>query len=200
MTTSPPRPSSTSSLQLGLQAPWSRVASSAWLFRLRSWPLHWQTGWQPSLAAWRCSRLLLNGRRPAYAVRRKTDLLLSESLLAYSCGGLYCSRGGALEHRASLVRPESETTRLNTRRQLPRSMPRQRPGTDGRGPLPQSEHRRQSNISSPRSLRFAAWSSAAPLAGGPGRSASSLLRLRRRQPSVSGARLAPAPCSMRGPT
>ena len=42
MTTSPPRPSSTSSLQLGLQAPWSRVASSAWLFRLRSWPLHWQ--------------------------------------------------------------------------------------------------------------------------------------------------------------
>ena len=42
MTTSPPRPSSTSSLQLGLQAPWSRVASSAWLFWLRSWPLHWQ--------------------------------------------------------------------------------------------------------------------------------------------------------------
>ena len=31
--------------------------------------------------------------------------------------------------------------------------------------------------------------------GGPERSASSLLRLRRRQPSVSGARLAPAPCS-----
>ena len=36
--------------------------------------------------------------------------------------------------------------------------------------------------------------------GGPGRSASSLLRLRRRQPSVSGARLAPAPCSTRGPS
>ena len=35
------------------------------------------------------------------------------------------------------------------------------------------------------------------LAGGPGRSASSLLRLRRRQPSVSGACLAPAPCSTR---
>ena len=82
----------------------------------------------------------------------------------------------------------------STRRQLPRSMPGQRPGTDGWGPPSQSEHRRQS-ISSPRSLRFAAWSSAAPLAGGPGRSASSLLRLRRRQPSnqpsVSGARLAP---------
>ena len=31
-------------------------------------------------------------------------------------------------------------------------------------------------------------------------SASSLLRLRRRQPSVSGARLAPAPCSTRGPS
>ena len=81
----------------------------------------------------------------------------------------------------------------------PRSTPGQRPGTFGRGPPSQSEHRRQS-ISSPRSLRFAAWSSAAPLAGGPGRSASSLLRLRRRQPSVSGARLAPAPCSTRGPS
>ena len=34
-------PSSTSSLSLGFQAPWSRVASSAWLFRPRSWPLHW---------------------------------------------------------------------------------------------------------------------------------------------------------------
>jgi hypothetical protein len=56
----------------------------------------------------------------------------------------------------------------------------------GRGPPPQSGHRRQS-ISSLRSLQFAAWSSAAPLAGGPGRLASSLLRLRRRQPSVSGA-------------
>ena len=33
-----------------------------------------------------------------------------------------------------------------------------------------------------------------------GDSASSLLRLRRRQPSVSGARLAPAPCSTRGPS
>ena len=40
MITSPP-PSSTSSLSLGFQAPWSRVASSAWLFRPRSWPLHW---------------------------------------------------------------------------------------------------------------------------------------------------------------
>ena len=81
----------------------------------------------------------------------------------------------------------------------PRSTPGQRPGTFGRGPPSQSEHRRQS-ISSPRSLRFAAWSSAAPLAGDPGRSASSLLRLRRRQPSVSGARSAPAPCSTRGPS
>ena len=44
-------------------------------------------------------------------------------------------------------------------------MPGQQPGTDRRGPRPsQSEHRRQS-ISSPRSLRFAAWSSAALLAG-----------------------------------
>ena len=45
-----------------------------------------------------------------------------------------------------------------------------------------------------------------PLAGGPGRSASSLLRLRRRQPSVSGTRLAVGarptkrPCLMRGPS
>ena len=53
-----------------------------------------------------------------------------------------------------------------------RSMHGQRPGTDGRGPPSQSEHQRQS-ISSPRSLRFAAWSLAAPLAGGPGMSASS---------------------------
>ena len=83
---------------------------------------------------------------------------------------------------------------LSTRRQQPRSMPGQRPGTFGRGPPSQSEHRRQS-ISSPRSLRFAVWSSAVPLAGGPERSASSSLRLRRRQPSASGARSAPAPCS-----
>ena len=41
----------------------------------------------------------------------------------------------------------------STRRQLPRSMHGQRPGTDGRGPPSQSEHRRQS-ISLPRSLRF----------------------------------------------
>ena len=44
-------------------------------------------------------------------------------------------------------------------------MPGQRPrGTDGRGPPPQSEHRRKS-ISSLRSIRFAAWSLAAPFAG-----------------------------------
>ena len=86
------------------------------------------------------------------------------------------------------------------RQRLPRSMPGQRPGTVGRGPPPpQSEHRRQS-ISSLRSLRFAAWSLAVPLAGGPERSASSVLRLRHRQPSASGARLAPAPCSTRGPS
>ena len=56
----------------------------------------------------------------------------------------------------------------------------------------------QQLISSPRSLRFAAWSSAAPLAGGPGRSASSLLSwLRRRQPSVSGAQLAASSSAQR---
>ena len=47
---------------------------------------------------------------------------------------------------------------------LPRSMPGQQTGTDGRGPPPQSGHRQQS-ISLLRSLRFAAWSSAVPLAG-----------------------------------
>ena len=43
MTTSPP-PSSTSSLLLGFQAPCSmepRGIFSTWLFRPRSWPLHW---------------------------------------------------------------------------------------------------------------------------------------------------------------
>ena len=72
-----------------------------------------------------------------------------------------------------------------------------RPGTVGRGPPSQSEHRRQS-ISSPRSLRFAAWSAGSTACGGPGRSASSLLRLRRRlQPSVRcGAPLAPAPSTI----
>ena len=47
--------------------------------------------------------------------------------------------------------------------QLPRSKPGQQPGTVGRGPS-QSGHRRRS-ISSLRSLQFAAWSLAAPLAG-----------------------------------
>ena len=193
MTTSPP-PSSTSSLSLGFQAPWSRVASSAWLFLPRSWPLHW-----PRMAAVArglaqsqtiASRSTL-GRRSSHAVRRKTDLLLPNSLLAYGCSGLLAVGGRLSTGHLSFVR--------STRRQPPRSMPRQRPGTFGRGPPSQSEHRRQS-ISSPRSLRFAAWYSAAPLAGGLGRSASSLLRLRRRRPSVSGARLAPAPCSTRGPS
>ena len=41
LTTTSLPPSSTSSLSLGFQAPWSRVASSAWLFRPRSWPLDW---------------------------------------------------------------------------------------------------------------------------------------------------------------
>jgi hypothetical protein len=45
-------------------------------------------GWKPSLAARRCPGLLLHGRRSSHAVRRKTDLLLSESLLAYDSGGL----------------------------------------------------------------------------------------------------------------
>ena len=85
------------------------------------------------------------------------------------------SRGGALEYRASLVRTEYEAaaSALDAR-----TVPGQRPGTDGRVPPPQSEHRRQS-ISSPRSLRFAAWSSAALLPGGPGRSAT-------RRPPCSG--------------
>ncbi len=52
----------------------------------------------------------------------------------------------------------------STRQRLPRSTPGQQPGTFGRGPPSQSGHRRQS-ISSLRSLQFAAWSSAAPLAG-----------------------------------
>ena len=148
--------------------------------------------------------LLLHGRaRSSHAVRRKTDLLLPDSLLACGCSGLYMasSRGGALEYRASLVRTEyyeaAAASALDARAAAWYIR------TIGRGPpSPSSEHRRQS-ISSPRSLRFAAWSSAAPLAGGPGRSASSSLRLRRRQPSVrvlSGARLAPAPCSTRGPS
>jgi hypothetical protein len=102
------------------------------------------------------------------------------------------SRGGRLSTgHLSFVR--------SMRQRLPRSTPGQQPGTFGRGPPPQSGHRRQS-ISSLRSLQFAAWSLAAPLAGGPGRSASSLLRLRRRQPSVSGARSAPVPCLTRGPS
>ena len=61
------------------------------------------------------------------------------------------------------------------RQRLPCSMPGQRPGTVGWGPpRPQSEHRRQS-ISSLRSLRFAAWYLAVPLAGGPERSTSSFV-------------------------
>ena len=68
----------------GFQAPWSRVASSAWLSSGRG--LHGRCtgrGRQPSLAARRCPRLLLHGRRSSLAVRRKTDLLLSESLGRY---------------------------------------------------------------------------------------------------------------------
>ena len=75
------------------------------------------------------------------------------------------------------IRIHQDTYRIGNYTKSYRKLHRS-PGTDRWGPPPQSEHRRQS-ISSPRSLRFVAWSSAAPLAGGPGRSASSLLRLRR---------------------
>ena len=92
------------------------------------------------------------------------------------------SRGGALEYRASHVRTEYEAAASALDARTAAWYIRT-------GPPSQSEHRRQS-ISSPRSLRFAAWYSAAPLAGGLGRSASSLLRLRRRQPSVSGVTVA----------
>ena len=130
MTTSPP-PSSTSSLSLGFQAPWSRVASSEWLFLPRSWPLHW-----PRMAAVArglaqsqtiASRSTL-GRRSSHAVRRKTDLLLPNSLLAYGCSGLLAVGGRLSTGHLSFVR--------STRRQPPRSMPRQRPGTFGRGRRP----------------------------------------------------------------
>ena len=72
-------------------------------------------------------------------------------------------------------------------------------GTDGRGP--QSEHRRQSITRYPRfvpSVSRLGWSLAgAPLAGGPGRSASSLLRLHRHQPSVRFVALARRPLHTR---
>ena len=81
----------------------------------------------------------------------------------------------------------------------------QRPGTDGRGPPPQSEHRRQSissDLASFPPVRGLIFGSTA--CGGPGRSASSLLRLRRASSAQLqwrslGTRLAPAPCSTRGP-
>ena len=110
------------------------------------------------------------------------------------------SRGGALEYRASLVRTEYEAaaSALDARTAVG-----QRPGTDGRSTATAVEHILASFI--PRSLRFAACLVFGSTACGGSREvgvllAHSLLRLRRRQPSVSGARLAPAPCSTRGPS
>ena len=104
----------------------------------------------------------VDGRRMLYDVKR-ISFSPSRYWPTVAVASTVAVGGRLSTGHLSFVLTESETTRLNTRRQLPRSMPRQRPGTDGLGPLPQSEHRRQSNISSPRSLRFAAWSSAAPL-------------------------------------
>ena len=115
------------------------------------------------------------------------------------------SRGGRLSTgHLSFVR--------STRRQPPRSMPGQRPVSG----LVQSDGDRRPSRSTdgsqyPRSLRFAAWSSSAPLARGPGsrdvgvllaQAASSSaqrqwLHSQGRKPST---RLAPAPCSTRGPS
>ena len=177
---------------------WSRVASSAWLFRPRSWPLHW-----PRMVAPR-SRRSRPGAVPDYCFTVDGRRMLYDVKRISFCPSRYWPTVAVSSSRGVRLSTGHPSFVRSTRRQLPRSMPGQRPGTDGRGPPSQSEHRRQSK-SSPRSLRFAAWSSAALLAGGPGRSASSLLRLRRRQPSVSGARLAPgrpapAPCSTRGPS
>ena len=118
------------------------------------------------------------------------------------------SRGGRLSTgHLSFVR--------STRRQPPRSMPGQRPVSG----LVQSDGDRRPSRSTdgsqyPRlvpSVRFAAWSSSAPLARGPGsrdvgvllaQAASSSaqrqwLHSQGRKPST---RLAPAPCSTRGPS
>ena len=74
MTTSPP-PSSTSSLSLGFQAPWSRVATSGEL-QVFSMAVPAEVlaaagctgrGWQPSLAARRGPRLLLHSRSTVVA-------------------------------------------------------------------------------------------------------------------------------------
>ena len=173
-------------------APWSRVVSSAWLFRPRSrlaaaLAEDGSRRSRPGAVPDYC--FTVDGRRMLYDVKR---IALCPSRY-WPTVAVASSRGGPLEHRVSLVRAEYEAAAaaLDARTA--------QPGTFGRGPPPQSGHRRQS-ISSLRSLQFAAWSLGAPLAGGPGRSASSLPRRRRRQPSVSGARSAPVPCSTRGPS
>jgi hypothetical protein len=137
-TTSPPL-SSTSSLSLGLQAPWSRVASSAWLFRPRSWPLHWPRTAavrQPSLAARRCSGLYcftVDGRRMLYDKNGSLSVRVATGLRSQ----WPLAVGGRLSTwHLSFVR--------SMRQRLPRSTPGQQPGTFGRGPPPQSGHQRQS--------------------------------------------------------
>ena len=102
------------------------------------------------------------------------------------------SRGGALEYRASLVRTEYEAaaSALDART----AAWYRRMGTAAPVGAPTAVD----ILASFPPVRGLVFGSTA--CGGPGRSASSLLRLRRCQPSVSGARLAPAPCSTRGPS
>ena len=170
----------------------TRVASSAWLFRPRSWPLHW-----PRMAA------VARGLAQSQTIASRSSVVaccttkngspsaVCPDSLNWPTVAVASSRGGVLEYRASLVRTEYEAAASALRSALDARRAALRPGTFGRGPPSQSANpvgdRGRQSITSPRCLWFAAWSSAAPLAGGPGRSGSSLLRLRRRrQPSVSG--------------
>ena len=87
MTTSPP-PSSTSSLSLGFQAPWSRVASSAWLFRPRSWPRMVAVARGPALSQTIASRSTVVACSMLYDVKRISFCPSRYGVLAHGCSGL----------------------------------------------------------------------------------------------------------------
>ena len=100
---------------------WSRVASSAWLFRPRSWPLHW-----PRMVAPR-SRRSRPGAVPDYCFTVDGRRMLYDVKRISFCPSRYWPTVAVSSSRGVRLSTGHPSFVRSTRRQLPRSMPGQYP-------------------------------------------------------------------------